>query len=412
MRRRDKKEEGYTLFIIAGLLVVFLGFTALSVDVGVLYSARASAQRAADSAALAGAFVFVTRGDLDETTTPKQSDVIKAQAISSAATNKMLGAPVTITATDVTVNTANRTVTVQVTQSQPTLFARILGQNSANIRATAVAEAAATANSTGCLKPFFIPNTVLAPTDPCKTCWGNDSTPGTGDDPSPKHVLIDKVSGVPQVTSWALDQIRNSTVANKLNQFLIKPKDPHQALRPGDFFLIDLDGDAPGHIEPTISQCFTGANCGSSYSILTGNKVGQVNKGTKDLIGCPSNRDVYLGPGQYQRPPPNSTTSSTSKSLIACPVWDVCNSSFGSPAVGFCPSGDVPGGTSPQVQIVGFALVFVEGLVSGNSAPDCSGNDVVGRVISLAACGASGGGTINPGETGPYGVPIRLVRAP
>ena len=45
MRRRNK-EKGYTLVIIAGVLVVFLGFTALSVDVGVLYSARASAQRA------------------------------------------------------------------------------------------------------------------------------------------------------------------------------------------------------------------------------------------------------------------------------------------------------------------------------------------------------------------------------
>src|SRR5580765_8415769 len=101
MRRQGKKEEGYTLVIIASVLVVFLGFTALSIDVGVLYSARASAQRAADAAALAGAFVFVTRGDLDETTTPKQSDVIKENAIKTAATNKVLGATVTITTGDV-----------------------------------------------------------------------------------------------------------------------------------------------------------------------------------------------------------------------------------------------------------------------------------------------------------------------
>src|SRR5258706_14281358 len=93
MRARDR-EEGYSLVIIAALLVVFLGFTALSVDVGVLYSARASAQRAADAAALAGAFVFVTRTDLNETTTPKQSDVIKENAIKPPATNKVLGATV------------------------------------------------------------------------------------------------------------------------------------------------------------------------------------------------------------------------------------------------------------------------------------------------------------------------------
>ena len=160
MRIRGK-EDGYTLFVIAATIVVFLGFTALSIDVGVLYSARASAQRAADAAALAGAFVFVTRGDLDETTTPTQSDVIKENAIATAATNKVLGAPVTIGTGDVTVDLTNHRVTVQVTQNQPTLFARILGENSANIRATAVAEAAVTANATGCLKPFFIPNTAL-----------------------------------------------------------------------------------------------------------------------------------------------------------------------------------------------------------------------------------------------------------
>ena len=132
---KHAKEEGYTLVVIAGILTVFLGFTALSVDVGVLYSARASAQRAADSAALAGAFVFLTRPDLTESTTPKQSDVIKENAVKTAATNKMLGETVTIAPTDVTVDLPNRRVTVQVTQSQPTVFARILGQNSANIRA-------------------------------------------------------------------------------------------------------------------------------------------------------------------------------------------------------------------------------------------------------------------------------------
>src|SRR5580765_3776161 len=122
--RTHAKEEGYTLVVIAGLLTVFLGFTALSVDVGVLYSARASAQRAADSAALAGAFVFLTRPDLTESTTPKQSDVIKENAVKTAATNKMLGTTVTIGVGDVTVDTVNRRVTVQVNQNQDTLFAR------------------------------------------------------------------------------------------------------------------------------------------------------------------------------------------------------------------------------------------------------------------------------------------------
>lgn len=407
--RAQHKEAGYTLVIIAAVIVVFLGFTALSVDMGILYSARASAQRAADSAALAGAFVFVTRGDLNETTVPKQSDVIIENAVKTAATNKMLGATVTIAPGDVTVDTANHRVTVQVNQNQPTLFARILGENSANIRATAIAEAATTANATSCLKPFFIPNGALSTDNPCVTCWGADSTPNTGDDPTTKHLLIEKVGSDFQVTSWAQQQIRDSTAGNKLNQFLLKPKDPHQALRPGDFFLIDIQGDVDAKISESISQCLIGASCLDTYSILTGNKVGPVKKGVQDMVGCPAAPDVYVSAGRYRHP--DNTESSTSRSLVACPVWDVCNASFGTPPVAFCPSGDVPGGTQTLVQIVGFALVFVEGLQNGSGTIDCNGNDVIGRIINVSACGDTGG-TIDPGETGPFGVPIRLVRAP
>ena len=409
MQRQDN-EHGYTAFLIISMLVVFLGFAALSIDVGVLYSARASAQRAADAAALAGAFVFVTRGDLDETTTPKQSDVIKENAIKTAAQNKMLGAPVSIGTGDVFVDSANHRVTVDVTQSQATLFARILGENSANIHARAIAEAVTTANATGCLKPFFIPNTALSLLDPCTTCWGPDNTAGTADDPVTRHVLVDKVGTTFQVTDWAKQQIRDSTAANGLNQFVLKPQDPHQALRPGDFFLIDMQGDDNVKIQQSIATCLIGASCLTDYSILTGNKVGPVKSGIKDLIGCPATPDSYIGPGRYQHAGTPATISSTSRSLVACPVWDVCYASFGTPPQGFCPTGDVPGGTNPRVVIVGFALVFIEGLQTGGTI-DCNGNDVVGRIINISACGASGGG-IDPGETGPFGTPIRLVRAP
>jgi Flp pilus assembly protein TadG len=396
--RRQAKEEGYTLVMIAGLLTVFLGFTAFSVDMGVLYSARASAQRAADSAALAGAFVFVTRGDLNETTTPKQSDVIKENAIKTAATNKMLGASVTITAANVTVEPANRRVTVEFDQNQPTLFARILGENSANIHAKAIAEAASAANATGCLKPVFIPNTALF-------VGGGSSTQCDACTLSPKQLLIENVSGTLQVTAWAKTQIQSGN-----NEFLLKPQDPHNSLRPGDFMLIDIPGRNPGDLNDAIANCLDETSvCAQTYGILTGNHAGPVKNAIKDLIGCPSNRDVYLGPGQYQRP--DGTIGSTSRSLVTCPIWDVCNATIdGTP---FCPAASVPGGTNVQLQIVGFAAVFIEGLTSGGSGTiDCTGNDAIARVVSVSACGASGGGTIDPGETGPFGVPLRLVRAP
>ena len=396
--RKQNNEQGYTIFVIASTIVVFLGFTALSIDVGMLYGARASAQRAADAAALAGAFVFVTRADLDETTTPKQSDVIKENAIKTAAQNKMLGASVSIGTGDVFVDTANHSVTVNVNQSQPTVFSRILGENSVNIHATAIAEAVVTANATGCLKPIFIPNTALfvgnGSTTQCDACTA-----------SPKQVLIDNVGGTLVVTDWAKTQIRTGN-----NQFLLKPQNPQSSLRPGDFMLIDIPGHNPGDLNDDIQNCLdTTSACADIYSILTGDHVGPTKNAIKALIGCP-NPDVYNGPGQYQRP--DGTVGSTSRALVTCPVWDVCNATIGGQP--FCPAASVPGGTNVSLQIVGFAVVFVQGLQSGNSGTiDCNGNDVVARLINVSACGGTGGTpAINPAETGPFGTPIRLVRAP
>ena len=400
MRRQDK-EDGYTLVIIAAVIVVFLGFTALSVDVGVLYSARASAQRAADAAALAGAFVFITRNDLDETTTPRQSDVIKENAIKTAAENKMLGSPVTIGLADVTVDTPNRRVTVQVNQSQPTLFARILGENSANIHATAIAEAAASATGSGCTKPWFIPNTAVAPPteDPCDRISGNGTT--TQGACSLGHVLIDPATGVP--TTWGLSQRGQS--------FTIKPKNPNQALAPGQFYAIQL-GDSSGgrDYRQNIATCPAEVvRCATSYTSENGDMVGPTRFGTCELVcyvydgsgncnACP--RDTWVGIGNYRRPPRpgqlEGDITSTSRSLIVSPIVDVCQ---------YCATGGPPTGQS-DFQVIGFALIFIDGM---------SGNDVQGHLVDIIECpptAGGGGGGINPEETGPYGQPLRLVRAP
>jgi Tfp pilus assembly protein PilX len=402
MRRHDK-QDGYTLFIIVSLIVVFLGFTALSVDVGVLYSARASAQRAADSAALAGAFVFLTRSDLTESTSPKQSDVIKENAIKTAATNKMLGAAVTITVTDVTVDTPNRRVTVQVNQSQPTLFARILGQNSANIHATAIAEAASSGTGDRCPKPWFIPNTVLSPRNGnnalCDACAA-----------SPQETIIDMNPASADYRKPS-QFYRNWVAANTSRQFTIKPQNPQGSIAPGQFFAIRL-GDSQGgsDYETNIATCpATPIYCATSYPSEPGDKVGPTRQGTCRLIcynpagngnpctGCAS--DTFEGIGMYRRPsPPTSDggVGSTSRSLVISPIIEVC---------GFCPDNFPSGTTSAQYTVIGFATVFIEGF---------SGNDLQARLINVTDCSvaAGGGGQINPQETGPYGQPLRLVRAP
>lgn len=403
--RKHNNEQGYTLVIIAAVIVVFLGFTALSVDMGILYSARASAQRAADSAALAGAFVFITRSDLTETTTPKQSDVIKENAIKTAATNKMLGATVTITPADVAVDTANRRVTVTVTQNQPTLFARVLGENAASISATAIAEAAASGTGDRCPKPWFIPNTVISdvPGPPkdrlCNACAA-----------SPSEVIIDTNPSSPDYLQPS-QYYRDWLASNPSRQFTIKPQNPSESLAPGQFFAIRLGDSAGGSDYRTnIATCpATPIYCADDYPSEPGNMVGPTKQGTCELIcynpadqgnpcnGCES--DVFEGVGRYRRPGPPTSDGGlgmTSRSLIISPIIDVCT---------FCPDNFPNGTTSAQYTVIGFATVFIEGF---------QGNDLQARLISVTDCSVAsgGGGAINPLETGPSGLPLRLVRQP
>jgi hypothetical protein len=393
---RQQNQEGYVMVTVAVVLVVFLGFTALSVDVGMLYSARASAQRAADASALAGAFAFVTHPNLSSTTTPTLTDMIKQKAVTAAATHKIFGDTVTITPSDVTVDIPNRRVTVQVNRTQGFFFGRAIGETTANITATAVAEAAASATGDGCTKPWFIPNTALAPSsgpnteEICDTVQGQTPVPGAC---SSGHVLIDTTTHQP--TTWGLSKIGTS--------FTIKPKNPNQALAPGQFYAIRLgDSNGGNDYATNIATCPAEAIvCSNSYTSENGNMVGPTAHGTCGLVcydydssgSCNScQKDTYVAIGQYRRP--NGTISSTSRALRVAPIIDVCQ---------FCATGGPPSGQT-TFTVIGFALIFIDGIVSGN--------DVQAHLIDVIECPSTGGGGggINPSEMGPFGTPVRLVR--
>ncbi|MFY9556136.1 MAG: pilus assembly protein TadG-related protein [Blastocatellia bacterium] len=389
MPERDN-ESGYALIMVALVLFLFLGFAALAVDVGVASSARTAAQRAADAAALAGAFTFINNP------TAAQPATAQAHATATATQNTIMGAAIAAGDVTVTVDTNNRRVTVAVAHSQNTFFGSVVGQATAAVNATGIAEAASSATGGGNVKPFFIPNTALSTLDPCAACTAN-----------PKQLLIDNN----QPTNWALTKISSGTTDNR---FQVKPNNPDQALRPGDFYLIDLSGSTPGTIDEIIAGFLADPGfCSQSYSVLTGNHVGPTTHGIEDMIGCPDNRDLYVSPGNYTLTP-SGLTSDTSKSIFIAPIWNVCNAVVsGTP---FCPSGKFPGGTQVTLSVVGYALIFMEGFQnSPNNPPSCSGNNAVGRLVGVAACGSQlggGGGGIDPTETGPFALPLRLVRVP
>jgi hypothetical protein len=80
--------------------------------------------------------------------------------------------------------------------------------------------------------------------------------------------------------------------------------------------------------------------------------------------------------------------------LVVSPIIDVCQ---------YCSTGGPPTGQS-DFEVIGFALIFVDGM---------SGNDVIAHLVDIIKCPpTAGGGGIDPEETGPFGLPLRLVRQP
>ena len=363
---RQDKQLGYVVVTVALLLVVFLGFGALAVDVGVLFSARTAAQAAADAGALAGAFTFVTNSSAPQPSTAYD------HAMSTALSNDILAQSITAPEVTVNVDVGNRRVTVDINRTQGTFLARALGVDSADIGVRAIAEAAPEALASFCAKPWFIPNTVVADPGqtPCEACTAGE-------------VLID---GNGDVTAFGQSRIGQPLT--------IKPGNPQSALGPGQFYAIRM-GDSTGgdDYRDNISTCSPEVlTCQAVYGAEPGNMIGPTKQGVNELIGSPP--DVYYDVGEYLT---SSGMSNTSRSLIVAPIWDVCL------LPGFCPADKLPdGGANVQIPVKGFALIFIDGVQS---------NDVVAHLVGISGCG-SGGPPLGSEVTGPYSVPIRLVRLP
>ncbi len=382
MQRRNK-EEGYVLVMVAILLFVLLSFASLAVDIGTASTARAAAQRAADAAALSGAFTFVTNP-----TAADPAAFAEGRARQVAYSNTITGEAIAAGDVTVSVDVANRRVTVTVAHTQDTFFGGAIGPDTTSISATAVAEASSNAVGSGCTKPWFIPNTALAPQNEeiCDTTNKQGKTVKGAC--SLGHVLINTATGQP--TSWGLGKIGT--------QFTIKPKNPNSAPAPGQFYGIRL-GDSQGgnDYRTNIATCSPNAlYCAQSYTTENGDMVGPTKQGVLDLIcqsdksnpGCP--KDSFVSVGQYRDP--NGNPIETSRSLVVAPVINICT---------FCPS--LPSGQT-TLQVVGFALVFLDGL---------QGDDVRAHLINIMSCpagGGGGGGGSGPPITGPFSVPVRLVR--
>jgi Flp pilus assembly protein TadG len=400
---RRKTERGSTLLIVGGLMMSLLGVSALAIDLANFYLARAEAQRAADSAALAGAAAFVNTGCVTSgcTSGGLQETLARQQAEAVGNENFIVGSAAGIQDSDITFSYPSPQepqITVTAGRSVPTYFAKVFGVGTSNVSASATAEAynASGGNvpvSAACLKPFLIPNC-----DPIHTSPRNSSCAGS----SNQGYIIDPNTGAVEHP-----QTYPSGVIGM-------PWKLHSTAGPSQWYLVGYQGAPPSSgsaLRNHIAQCTPAIlSCGSSLTTANGNNVGPITQGVEALINANGDGlnqgqdsiDTSVGPpfailGGSSNPNPSLVGKtfqdlSASPSVVNVPIYN--GSSL------------PPGGTTVYI---GYMQVFIKDAIhSGNSA------DVDVVILNIGGCGSSGGGTGTAGNAivaaGGSPIPIRLIR--
>lgn len=163
---RSTSDRGAILIHVALGLIALTVFTGFVVDYGTFWVSRNQAQNAADAGALAG----ITARVYDDTTNPPASTttgVVPDAVYGAAQSNYVWGqTPPTgaiqigYTCPDATTNCVVVDVYRDGTNSSaalPTFFLNLLNISTQGTKAEAIAEAS-TANGTGCMRPWFLPD--------------------------------------------------------------------------------------------------------------------------------------------------------------------------------------------------------------------------------------------------------------
>ena len=170
-----REERGVTLVLMALMLFLTLGMSALAIDYGMIKAAKAEAQRAMDSAALSGASAFL----IPDPTVDKVAEA-EVRARDFAKKHTVHRVPVTDPEVAVDVDLPNEKVTVTYTGGGiPLWFASIFGTSTMSIRALAAAHVALTSKA-ACVMPIAIPD-----------IWKNVNVAGTGKKPISEDLVPD-----------------------------------------------------------------------------------------------------------------------------------------------------------------------------------------------------------------------------
>jgi len=405
-------ERGVTLVLMALMLFLAMGMSAMAIDYGMIKAAKGEAQRAMDAAALAGASAFLDPDDplVDKAAVAegRAREYAGKHDVHRIAINSAVGAGFV----DVAVNTAEERVTASYTSPPLTLwFAQMFGSATMGIQASATAEAGQIGRSVDCVKPFLVPD-MWDETDPAQDLdedhlWdgaiklkdgGEDwiYEPNNPDNPShhDSYVPYDPTASLAdQADQTGLGSAFRSTNGDYGMKMLIKPQLGNDRRNSMFYLLFDLDEDLNTRAE--INSCTESSRIavGASVPIKPGGTTGQVKHGVDDLMALdPDARWNYsTNTVDGSRPPAGSGIDPAhwdwhqSSRVITIALFDPI----------FIENGEMPAGNS-TVTISNFARMWLN---------DSDGNDNVTSVfLGFTTGGATGG------EIGPLVKVLRLVK--
>ncbi len=388
--RRD--ERGFSLVTVGFGFMGLFAASMLAIDVGMLVTARAQAQTAADAGALAGATALVFNSFTDHSA----SGPAVVGAINAATANKVAGRSPSVTSDDVVfpMNPATgQSDLVQVTvhrtaaRGNPvaTLIATFFGVPQADISATATATAAP-ANAQTCVLPFTIPDKWTEKGCGMASCtWTPSDTFNVYADQGNQQNVGAALSNPDiYIPPGSKDATGYNPVTDRGVQLVLK-NNTQNRVAPGMYNAWDLPGSVGGDdYRANIATCNPNLiEVGHPMTPENGNMTGPTQQGTNDLVA--------LDPNAYWSDDCNCVKGSrypTSPRIRVVPLYDPAKYT----------DGQHTGKSQPELEVVNYLGFFVE-QVNG-------GGEVIGRITPIA--GRISGGGASP--IGAFSQAIMLVK--
>ena len=377
-KRFAADDRGAVLIHVALGVLALSAFLTIVADFGLMWTARRQAQNSADAAALAGAIGLA----YDDPSDYSNSGPAKQNAYLTSQTNSVWGQPPYV---DISTNITfplipaaqcdpegtgiSQCVRVEVMRNQaslnplPMLFGYILGRQTQNTRASAVALAAG-ANTSNCLKPWGV-------ADRWQESGGSPAGPtDTFDPPGDDYRYPGELGPSDPGTGYKAPPATPNDYGTELT---LKVGQPGDAINPGWFQALDLGvcGHGASCYRDEISGCVNSPyGIGDDAPKKNGNMVGPTAQGVADLIALDPNAQWDPGTKSIINScvgPPYTCSQPgyiQSPRVVAIPVFDLEL---------YIATGGPGNGTVRIVNILGFFVDHMGGF---------HGNDVVGYLIN------------------------------